>query len=29
LGLIILEGVKTKRVTDSETGLIDIMPAGD
>jgi predicted DNA-binding protein with PD1-like motif len=26
LGLIILEGVKTKRVTDPETGLIDIMP---
>jgi len=29
LGLIVLEGVKTERVTDSEIGLIDIMPAGD
>ena len=27
LGLIVLEGVKTKRVTDKQSGLIDIMPA--
>jgi predicted DNA-binding protein with PD1-like motif len=29
LGLIILEGVKTKRVKDPETGLIDIIPVED
>lgn len=29
MGLLVLEDVKTKRVTDSEIGLIDIMPAED
>lgn len=27
LGLIVLEGVKTRRVHDPKTGLVDIMPA--
>ena len=29
LGLIVLEGVKTKRITDPETGLVDIVPEED
>jgi predicted DNA-binding protein with PD1-like motif len=29
LGVIALDGVKTKRVTDPETGLVDIVPAED
>jgi predicted DNA-binding protein with PD1-like motif len=27
LGVIALDGVKTKRITDPETGLVDIVPA--
>ena len=27
LGIIALDGVKTKRITDPETGLVDIVPA--
>jgi predicted DNA-binding protein with PD1-like motif len=29
LGLIVLDGVKTKRVTDPETNLVDIVPVED
>lgn len=29
LGLIVLEGVKTERVTDSETQLVGVVPADD
>jgi predicted DNA-binding protein with PD1-like motif len=29
LGVIVLDGVKTKRITDPETGLVDIVPAED
>jgi len=29
LGLVILDGVKTKRLTDPQTGLVDIVPEED